>query len=87
VRISSFRHFNSILDNRFPQLGYPFVSKRTMAWQAGFALKVWWVQMGLNSRLLMHEKYGQQADVYFKAFQLQWRFIKNYQIERISRRI
>jgi hypothetical protein len=35
----------------------------------------------------MHEKYGQQTDVYFKAFQLQWQFIKNYQIERISRRI
>ena len=29
----------------------------------------------------MHEKYGQQTDVYFKAFQLQWQFIKNYQID------
>ncbi len=45
-------------------------------------LKEWWVQMeGLNSLLLMHEKYGQQTDAYFKAFQMQWQFIKNYQID------
>jgi mannobiose 2-epimerase len=44
--------------------------------------KVWWVQMeGLNSLLLMHEKYRHQTDVYFKAFQRQWRFIRNYQID------
>ncbi len=40
-------------------------------------LKEWWVQMeGLNSLLLMHEKYGQQTDVYFKAFQRQWQYIQ-----------
>ena len=45
-------------------------------------LKEWWIQMeGLNSLLLMHEKYGQQTDVYFNAFELQWQFIKNYQID------
>jgi mannobiose 2-epimerase len=45
-------------------------------------LKEWWVQMeGLNSLLLMHQKYGKQTDVYFKAFQLQWQFIKNDQID------
>jgi mannobiose 2-epimerase len=45
-------------------------------------LKEWWVQMeGLNALLLMHEKYGQQTDVYFKAFQQQWQFIKDYQID------
>jgi len=45
-------------------------------------LKEWWVQMeGLNALLLMHEKYGQQTDVYFKAFQQQWLFIQNYQID------
>jgi mannobiose 2-epimerase len=45
-------------------------------------LKEWWVQMeGLNSLLLMHEKYGRQTDVYFKAFQKQWQFIKAYQID------
>jgi mannobiose 2-epimerase len=36
---------------------------------------------GLNSLLLMHEKYGQQTDVYFKAFQRQWQFIRTYQID------
>lgn len=45
-------------------------------------LKEWWVQMeGLNSLLLMHEKYGRQTDVYFMAFQKQWQFIKTYQID------
>jgi len=45
-------------------------------------MKEWWVQMeGLNSLLLMHDKYGQQTDVYFKAFQQQWHFIKNYQTD------
>ena len=45
-------------------------------------LKEWWVQMeGLNSLLLMHEKYGRETDVYFKAFQLQWRFIRDYQTD------
>lgn len=45
-------------------------------------LKEWWVQMeGLNSLLLMHEKYGRETDIYFKAFQLQWRFIRDYQID------
>jgi mannobiose 2-epimerase len=45
-------------------------------------LKEWWVQMeGLNALLLMHEKYGQQTDVYFKAFQKQWQLIENYQID------
>jgi mannobiose 2-epimerase len=44
--------------------------------------KEWWVEMeGLNSLLLMHEKYGRETDVYFKAFQKQWQFIKNYQVD------
>jgi mannobiose 2-epimerase len=44
--------------------------------------KEWWMQFeGLNSFLLMHEKYGQQSDVYFKAFQQQWQFIKDFQID------
>lgn len=42
--------------------------------------KEWWVEMeGLNALLLMHEKYGRQTDIYFKAFQKQWDFIKAYQ--------
>ena len=45
-------------------------------------LKEWWVQMeGLNALLLMHDKYGRQTDLYFKAFQQQWRFIQTYQID------
>jgi cellobiose epimerase len=45
-------------------------------------LKEWWVEMeGLNSLLLMHEKYGHENDVYFKAFQRQWQFIKEYQTD------
>ena len=44
--------------------------------------KEWWVQMeGLNSLLLMHEKYGRDTDVYFKAFQRQWQFIVDYQTD------
>jgi mannobiose 2-epimerase len=45
-------------------------------------LKEWWVEFeGLNALLLMHERYGKQTDVYFKGFQLQWDFIKKYQID------
>ena len=44
--------------------------------------KDWWVEMeGLNSLLLMHEMYGRETDRYFKAFQQQWWFIENYQID------
>ena len=44
--------------------------------------KEWWVQFeGLNALLLMHEKYGKQTDVYLNAFQKQWRFIKDRQID------
>src|SRR5207253_10813434 len=44
--------------------------------------KEWWVQFeGLNSLLLMHEKYGKETDVYLNAFQKQWRFIKDRQID------
>jgi mannobiose 2-epimerase len=44
--------------------------------------KEWWVQVeGLNALLLMHEKYGRESDVYFNAFQKQWQFIKDYQID------
>jgi mannobiose 2-epimerase len=30
---------------------------------------------------LMHEKYGRETDVYFKAFQRQWQFIRDYQTD------
>jgi len=35
----------------------------------------------LNTFLLLHERYGKQTDVYFKAFQRQWQYIKDYQID------
>ena len=48
-------------------------------------LKEWWVQdEGLNSLLILHEKYGASDDRYFKAFQLQWQFIKNFQIDPVN---
>jgi mannobiose 2-epimerase len=44
--------------------------------------KEWWVEFeGLNALLLMHDRYGKQTDVYFKAFQLQWDFIREYQMD------
>jgi cellobiose epimerase len=36
---------------------------------------------GLNALLLMHETYGRQTDTYWKAFQRQWRFIQDYQVD------
>ena len=45
--------------------------------------KEWWVQFeGLNSLLLMHQKYGHESDRYFNAFQKQWNFIKNHQLDK-----
>jgi mannobiose 2-epimerase len=44
--------------------------------------KEWWVEFeGLNALLMMHERYGKETTVYFKAFQLQWDFIRKYQID------
>lgn len=44
--------------------------------------KDWWVQMeSLNALLLMHDLYGKQTDVYFRAFQRQWQFIKDHMID------
>ena len=44
--------------------------------------KDWWVEMeGLNALLLMHEMFGAETDRYFRAFQLQWDWIKNHQVD------
>ncbi|HEY6332260.1 MAG TPA: AGE family epimerase/isomerase [Blastocatellia bacterium] len=44
--------------------------------------KEWWVQMeGLNSLLLMHRLYGGQTNIYFRAFQKEWQFIRDHQID------
>jgi cellobiose epimerase len=46
----------------------------------------WWIQVeGLNALLLMHEKYGRTTDAYFKAFEKQWRFFRDYQIDAEQR--
>jgi len=45
--------------------------------------KEWWVQFeGLNALLLMHEKYGRESDAYSKAFQKQWQFIRDHQVDK-----
>jgi cellobiose epimerase len=44
--------------------------------------KIWWSQVEmLNALLLMHERFGSETDRYWRAFQLQWRFIKANQID------
>ena len=44
--------------------------------------KEWWMQFeGLNTLLLMHERYGRETDTYFRAFQQQWQFISHRQID------
>jgi len=59
-----------------------FYQEGTTTGEAERKTKEWWVEFeGLNALLLMHERYGKQTDVYFKAFQLQWNFIQNYQID------
>ena len=45
--------------------------------------KEWWVQFeGLNALLLMHQKYGRENQTYFRAFEQQWRFIKDHQVDK-----
>jgi mannobiose 2-epimerase len=59
-----------------------FYQDGTTTGEAERKTKEWWVEFeGLNALLMMHERYGKQTDVYFKAFQLQWNFIQNYQID------
>jgi cellobiose epimerase len=44
--------------------------------------KEWWVQMeSLNTLLLLHEKYGAETDIYWRHFQMQWQYIRKYQID------
>jgi mannobiose 2-epimerase len=46
--------------------------------------KVWWTAAeGLNTLLLMHRKYGDRTDRYWKAFLKQWDFIEKYLIDPI----
>jgi cellobiose epimerase len=44
--------------------------------------KDWWVEFeGLNALLMMHERYGRGDEHYWMAFQLEWQFIKQFQID------
>jgi mannobiose 2-epimerase len=44
--------------------------------------KFGWVQAeGLNALLLMHQRFGDEDEAYFKAFTKQWRFIRSFQID------
>jgi mannobiose 2-epimerase len=46
--------------------------------------KVWWTEAeGLNALLLMHQKFGQGTDRYWKAFLKQWDFIEKHLIDPI----
>lgn len=60
-----------------------FFREGTAAGEAEDTRKEWWVQVeGLNALLLMHERYGRETDKYFKAFQRQWEFIRDRQVDR-----
>jgi len=60
-----------------------FFREGTAAGEAEDTKKEWWAQFeGLNTLLLMHEKYGRETDAYFRAFQHQWQFIRDRQVDR-----
>lgn len=60
-----------------------FYEHGTAIGKADDTRKEWWVQFeGLNTLLLMHAKYAEGTDAYFKAFQQQWQFIRDRQIDR-----
>jgi mannobiose 2-epimerase len=47
--------------------------------------KVWWTEAeGLNTLLLLHQKYGTNTDRYGKAFSKQWGFIEKCMLDPIS---
>jgi mannobiose 2-epimerase len=60
-----------------------FFREGTAAGEAEDTKKEWWAQVeGLNTLLLMHERYGRETDAYFRAFQRQWQFIRDRQVDR-----
>jgi mannobiose 2-epimerase len=59
-----------------------FYREGTTTGEAEDKQKDWWMEFeGLNALLMMHEKYGRQTDVYFRAYQQQWAFIQKYQVD------
>lgn len=60
-----------------------FYREGTAAGEAEDLRKEWWTQMeGLNTLLLMHERYGRGTNAYFAAFLRQWEFIRDRQVDR-----
>jgi mannobiose 2-epimerase len=60
-----------------------FYREGTAAGEAEDRQKEWWVQVeGLNTLLLMHERYGRANGAYFKAFRRQWEFIRDRQVDK-----
>jgi mannobiose 2-epimerase len=50
--------------------------------------KVWWsAAEGLNALLLMHRKYGDRTDRYWRAFLKQWNFIEKHLLDHFARRL
>ena len=46
--------------------------------------KVWWTQAeGLNALLVMHRRFGDKTDRYWKAFVKQWEFIERFMIDPV----
>jgi mannobiose 2-epimerase len=46
--------------------------------------KIWWVQAeGLNTLLLMHERFGRETPRYWDAFLRQWAFISAHQVDKV----
>jgi mannobiose 2-epimerase len=46
--------------------------------------KIWWVQAeGLNALLTMHERFGRETPRYWEAFERQWSFIRQHQIDPV----
>jgi mannobiose 2-epimerase len=46
--------------------------------------KIWWTQAeGLNALMLMHTKYAHETDKYWQAFNRQWRFIREHQVDPV----
>lgn len=59
-----------------------FFREGTTFGRAEDTTKEWWEQAeGLNALLLMHERYGTETDVYWRAFERQWRFFRDHQTD------
>ena len=44
---------------------------------------MWWTQAeGLNSLLMMHERFGRETDRYWRAFELTWRFVNEHMVDK-----